>query len=163
MGRRGPIKKSAKRAKLAGNPGKRTPKKKPQASHPPDDVAAVAPPIGEATDCPQWLPPAAKAEWARTLPLLKEPLQPRDVAALACYCQSVADLQWASAELESKGRVVANTNGTIGPHPAVKLAAAAMARIKQFAGEFGFTPAARSRVPDPPPTEIDELGEFLAR
>lgn len=154
MGRRGPVKKSTRREKLAGNPGKRATKK----------AAAPAPvpaPIAGDTDCPLWLPPAAKAEWARTQPLLKEPLQPRDVAALACYCQSVADLQWASAELESKGRVIVNTNGTFSPHPAVKLAAAAMTRIKQFAGEFGFTPAARARVPDPPRIERDEVEEFL--
>lgn len=152
MGARGPVKKSTARTKLAGNPGKRTFK-----------TAPAAAPIGGEGDCPQWLPPSAQVEWARTLPLLREPLQPRDRAAFTCYCQSVADLQWASAELEKKGRVVTNTNGTIGPHPAVKIAAAAMARIKQFASEFGLTPASRARVPEPEPEpEKDALGEFLA-
>lgn len=160
MGLRGPRGKTAKEKKLAGNPGKRSPPPPaaPVASpEPPPICAAPAAP-------PPWLPDAAQAEWTRAQAELKEPLRPGDHSAFAAYCQSVADLQWSSAVIEREGRLIVLSNGVYGPHPAVKLAAAAMARIKQFASEFGLTPAARSRVPDPPPPpETDALGDFLER
>lgn len=153
MGKRGPLKKSASATKLAGNPGKR--KKAP--------AAAAAAPIGGTDACPDWLSEAAKKEWRRALPLLKEPLEARDAAAFACYCQSLADVERATAEIDKHGLTYKHPNGTTVPHPAVKMQAAAMARVKQFGSEFGLTPASRSRVPDPQQEpEKDRLGEFLA-
>src|SRR5581483_2866049 len=107
--------KSASKKKLAGNPSKRT-RRKPAAA------AAAVPPIAGGVDSPVWLSDSAKAEWTRTLPLLKEPLRPADVAAFSVYCQSVSDYSRAIATMEKEGHTYPHPNGTIVAHPAVKLA-----------------------------------------
>lgn len=86
------------------------------------------------------------------------------MAALAAYCESVADLQSAIAAIEAEGATFVTEKGYVGQHPAVAMKAAAMARIKIFAREFGLTPASRGNVPQPEaPPEADALGDFLNR
>lgn len=152
MGARGPKPRSKAANKLAGNPGKRKPAQ--TSAH-----ATSGPP-----QRPAWLSPVAAAEWDRVLPELEDRLNQGDMAALAAYCESVADLQSAIAEIAAEGATFTTDKGYVGQHPAVAQKAAAMARIKIFAREFGLTPASRGNVPqaDAPP-EADALGEFLDR
>jgi len=152
MGSRGPKPASQAAQKLAGNPGKRPPAKVP------------ASPLSGSPKRPAWLSPIAAKEWDRVLPELEGRLGQGDMAALAAYCESVADLQDAIATVAAEGSTFTTEKGYVGQHPAVAQKAAAMARIKIFAREFGLTPASRGNVPqlDAPP-EADALGEFLER
>jgi P27 family predicted phage terminase small subunit len=115
---------------------------------------------------PHWLSPEAKAEWKRMLPQLRALgiLYKLDRSALAAYCQASAELVWATETLEREGRIidapVFNKAGELTghakrPHPAVKLQRDAFARVKAFLGEFGLTPATRSRLKAAPPAPAD--------
>jgi P27 family predicted phage terminase small subunit len=48
--------------------------------------------------------------------------------------------------IKTQGRVIQAGNGTRIPHPAVLIRRQAMQKIREFSGEFGFTPAARARL-----------------
>lgn len=119
---------------LLGNPGhRRIPKSRPR------------PKAG--ASCPVTLSPAARLEWRRLLPqLLTLGLLTRvDRAALAAYCEAWADFVWATDAIQKQGYVSLAGNGTQIPHPAVAIKHRAMDRVRKFAAEFGFTPAARMR------------------
>jgi P27 family predicted phage terminase small subunit len=149
--------------RLQGNPGKR----------PLNDREPC--PTVQAPTCPKWLSKAAKAEWRRIVPeLLSLGLVTElDRAALAAYCVAVAELEWATAELEKAGRIVTvavyNRNGEVSghvqkPHPAVRLQRDAFARVKAFLAEFGLTPSSRSRLKTPQPEpEADPMTDILRR
>jgi len=123
---------------LRGNPGKRriTPR-------------AVEPAPG--ARCPKWLDPAAKREWRRLAPELERlgVLRIVDRAVFACYCEAVAEYQWATEEVRRGGRIGQVKNGAEYVLPAVTIATNAAKRIRDLAGEFGMTPAARGRVTFP--------------
>lgn len=151
MGRRGPPPKPTKVNDLAGNPGKR--KRNPR---------EPAPAHGR-PDCPGWLSDKAQAEWRLVVPQLEAAglLAKIDRAALICYCQAVADVEFACAAIEEHGRTYVLPNATVAMRPEVKLLAEASKRLRLFAAEFGLSPSARSRIqlPEKPPAanELDEL------
>jgi P27 family predicted phage terminase small subunit len=81
-------------------------------------------------------------------------LTPCDVMPLAGYCSAFA--RWKSA-LEALARVAANdpvmkglmvrgSEGQPRSNPLVRIASDAASDMLRFASEFGFTPAARSRI-----------------
>ena len=87
-----------------------------------------------------------------------------DYAALIGYCQAFAEVRWAIADVEEHGRTYWTERGNLAKNPAVMILKDAMSRLRQFALEFGMTPASRSRVHAPPPAEEeDDLGKLLAR
>lgn len=152
MGRRGPPPKPTRLKELAGNPGHRPlNKREPK-------------PTSGAPGMPDWLSKEAKAEWRRVVPELEKLglLTKVDRAALAAYCQAHAELADATKLLEAEGRIVSEpvtqrrkVDGewetfVVGwkkkLHPAVRLQRDAFARVKQFLGEFGLTPATRTRL-----------------
>jgi P27 family predicted phage terminase small subunit len=67
----------------------------------------------------------------------------RDV--LLAYCQAVVMHQDASRLVDEEGLLVSTERGLI-PHPAVRIAREAALQIRAYAGEFGLTPAARTRI-----------------
>lgn len=69
-----------------------------------------------------------------------------DRAALAAYC--VAWSRWVEAEkqLKSEGLMVKTPNGYQQPSPWLAIANKSLEQLRAFAGEFGMTPATRSRV-----------------
>jgi P27 family predicted phage terminase small subunit len=155
MGRRGPPPKPTRLAELQGNPGKRPlNKREPR-------------PTPGAPGMPDWLSREAKAEWRRLVPQLERLglLTKVDRAGLAAYCQAHAELADATKLLEAEGRVLEEPvtarqreDGVevvklVGYrkklHPAVRLQRDAFARVKQFLGEFGLTPATRARLVAP--------------
>jgi P27 family predicted phage terminase small subunit len=94
-GRRGPPPKPTKLKLAAGNPGKRKlNEREPQ-------------PAGKAPAQPAWLSDRAKVEWKRIVPeLLTLGLLSRiDLAALAAYCQALAELEIATRTIETEGRI----------------------------------------------------------
>lgn len=145
MGRRGPPPKPTKLKIAAGNPGKRPlNKQEPR-------------PDGVAPRMPAWLSKKAKAEWRRIVPELSVLglLTRIDLAALAAYCQSYAELEEATRTLDKEGRVCvwpildkqgAKIGEKLKSHPAVQQQRDAARLVKQFISEFGLTPASRTRV-----------------
>jgi len=98
--------------------------------------------------CPAQLSAAAKREWKRVTPELRRLglLAQIDRAALAAYCEAWADFEWAIREARGGRRITTAGNGTRILHPAMIIKRQAMDKIRQFAAEFGFTPAARARI-----------------
>jgi P27 family predicted phage terminase small subunit len=130
---------------LRGNPGKRPLKRGFEPPQPP------LPP-----DPPEFLAGDAREEWLRVAPGLHlfGLLTEGDVMPLAGYCASFA--RWKTA-LETFDRVAAGdpvmhgllvkwSEGQPRSNPLVRIAAEAAADMLRFASEFGFTPAARSRI-----------------
>lgn len=134
---------------LTGNPGKR-------------ELNAREPqPAGKA-DCPPWLDAVARAEWNRIAPELERLglLTAVDQAALAAYCDAYSEMMEANAEIQASGRHYFNDKGEPKPHPAVARKRAAWAALRAFAAEFGFSPAARTRI-KPDKSAGDDLDQFL--
>ena len=131
--RSGPRPKPAELKVLAGNPGKRRlPKQKAKPA-----AGAVA---------PEWLTPYARKEWERIAALLKPLglLTDVDVIALAAYCEAVSIFRKATEEIEKDGITTEAGNGTTIPYPAVQIQRSAMKVIREFAVEFGLSPASRA-------------------
>ena len=121
-------------------------------------------------ECPEWLSDAAKLEWSRVGPELARLglLQIVDQAALAAYCQCYADWQECQRFIEQNGRVVVlrSDKGEVKAMiaaPQAGLALKYLDKIRQFAGEFGFTPSARSRIEVPTATTKEDLREEIQR
>jgi len=131
----GPAPKPTALKKLAGNPGQRPlNRREPK-------------PAGVAS-CPAWLLPEAKAEWRRVFPELEKLglATTVDQAALAGYCQCFAHWQRAEKLLaDGHYSTVAKSGFAVG-RPEFKVAQDALKMVVRLAQEFGFTPAARSRI-----------------
>src|SRR4029077_15892039 len=128
---------------VTGNPGKRPlNKNKPQ-------------PERNLPSPPPELYPEAKAEWNRIAKELHNLglLTGLDRAALAAYCQSYgrwiiaerAIAKMAKADPLTHGLIKPTVGGGV-PNALVRAASHAMADMVRYAGEFGMTPSARSRL-----------------
>jgi P27 family predicted phage terminase small subunit len=109
-------------------------------------------------DPPDYLSPMAVEEWRR---ITKELLRLRlftvvDANPLAAYCQSYG--RWVDAERKLASIRAVNPDaallvkGSLGnpiPNPLIKIARLAALDMLKYASEFGFTPAARSRIISP--------------
>ena len=128
--------------KLRGNPGKRP-------MRPPPEPAILP----KCPEPPEWLHEYAKEEWWRTAPQLHVLglLSSVDIACLSAYCSSYAMWRQASEELE---RLTVETQaGDLRRHPLIKVIADVASDMVRYAGEFGLTPVARTRIAkgiDPP-------------
>ena len=138
MGKRGPAPKPTKWKRFAGNPGHR-----PLNRNEPRLPAGVPP----APEC-VLQDEIALAEWNRVVPELLRlgVLSELYAAAIAAYCMSFSRWQQAEEILRQEGRTYKLRNGTVCKHPAVDIARDAMVMMRVFAGEFGMSPAARSRL-----------------
>lgn len=87
-------------------------------------------------------------EWRRVAPDLERLhlLSGIDRAALAVYCQAVAEFKQASVILRTTGRTFETPNGYIQARPEVAMSHRAALLIRMFAEQFGLTPSARSRL-----------------
>lgn len=137
---------------LQGNPGKRA-KNHAEPVFSPSEGA-----------CPPWLSARAREEWGIVSAELKTlgMLQRVDAASLASYCQSVANVEAAQAEIDEHGLVIEDAMGKRIKNPAFNIQKEAMLLIQKFASEYGFTPAARARIKAPTvQKETDPLAEYL--
>jgi P27 family predicted phage terminase small subunit len=137
-------------AKLKGFPGKR-------AKRPPPEPARLE----RCPEAPAFLPQYAREEWDRVAAQLWAIglLSCLDVAPLAAYCASYAMWRTASEELDSL--TVTTGKGDLRRHPLIKVIADAASDMVRYAGEFGLTPVARTRIAkgihQQPPSKFDGL------
>lgn len=148
MGKRGPAPKPTALRVIEGNRGKRPVNK---AEPKPSPIRPTR---------PEWMLPEAKREWNRVVPELERMglLTVVDRAALAAYCQAYARGVDAERLLRKKGMSFTTPNGYEQQRPEVAIAMKEWQVVRAFASEFGFTPAARTRisvgkVDEPDPTE----------
>lgn len=101
-----------------------------------------------APSMPSWLTGEARNTWRRLCPRLTKLgiLKPEDRDAFAAYCIAVQNLKKATQLIEEEGLVTETAAGNPKTNPAVSLQAQAMNTIRQFASEFGLTPASESNV-----------------
>lgn len=98
-------------------------------------------------EAPAWLPDEAAAEWERVVPELArlEITKPVDRAALTAYCLTWDRLVNAQRILSDTGLLGENSQGLVRA-PAVAIVEAASKELRAWAGEFGFTPSAESKL-----------------
>lgn len=105
---------------------------------------------------PTWLSREAKAEWKRVAPGLQQLdlIKPEDRSTLAAYCQVWSRLVAAYRDIDKNGTTVRNEStrkdGTTSvwwtKNPAVAVAEQAETRLRQYANDFGLTPAGERNV-----------------
>lgn len=146
MGKRGPPPMPTHLKLLRGNPGK-------QAINRDEPQPLIT---EELPEPPTFLAPHAQEEWRRMVGELHRMklLTIVDIHPLAAYCQSYA--RWRAAEEAlarlaerdpvNAGLIIKTTNGNAIENPLVTMAHRAARDMCRYAGEFGFTPAARSRI-----------------
>jgi P27 family predicted phage terminase small subunit len=113
-------------------------------------------------EAPEWLPEEARAEWDRVVPELArlDLLKPVDRSALTAYCLTWDRLVQAQREMERDGSVLSeNSQGRV-RHPAVAVIEAASKELRAWAGEFGLTPSAESKVGRQGADDGDEENPF---
>jgi P27 family predicted phage terminase small subunit len=133
-------------AKLKGSPGKRATRQAPEPAA-----------FERCPEAPSYLPEHARQEWDRVAPGLWAIglITVVDTACLAAYCSSYAMWRRASEELESL--TVETRAGDLRRHPLIKVIADAASDMVRYAGEFGLTPVARTRIAQglkPPPSKF---------
>lgn len=136
MGKRGPAPKPTQLRLLHGDQPKRINKDEPPA------------PSG-LPQCPDDVSDEVRAVWDYTLSqlIVMGIATPADRDALRCYCEAVVTHRKACALLAQGTVLVAGAiKGTQVTNPAVRVQRDAATMIKVFAGEFGFTPSARSEI-----------------
>ena len=127
---------------LRGNPGKRAIKAEP--------TPAIA---AEIPEPPEFLSVHGRAEWLRLSPELYRLglLTIVDVNAFAAYCQAFGRWRQAEEALAEAGELVTVDQRTkrrriLKQSPLVGIAAGAARDMMTYAGQFGLTPVARSRI-----------------
>lgn len=137
---------------LAGNPGKRPIK---------EEIALPS----ELPECPDHLDDRAEREWDRITKLLANTglIKQTDQAVLAAYCMCYSRWQDAESQLRKTGAVLKSPNGMPIQNPYLQIANKALAQLKQFMVELGFSPTSRARVHADPPKGADEDAAFLDR
>jgi P27 family predicted phage terminase small subunit len=145
---------------LRGNPGKRAIQPEPEPAVP-----------GTPPEPPAFLGEDAKNEWFRVVPELQRLglLTVVDLMPLAAYCDAFS--RWVTAErlltamadkdATTKALLLKGAAGNAVANPLVKLARCAAADMVHFAGEFGMTPLARSRLNAPKRAASGKFGDLL--
>jgi P27 family predicted phage terminase small subunit len=117
---------------------------------------------------PQELPDAGQQEWVRVMQQLHPlgVLTAVDLSLLKSYCQHVATMQHAAAELNAGGYTIImhNKGGGIYPikSPWVAIYNEASDRASKLGQQFGFTPSSRTRIvaPKKDKSEADPWAEM---
>ena len=121
-------------------------------------------PLG-APPAPAWLCDLGRAEWERIVPMLEasKVMSPRHQMTLAAYCDSLADMVKADAELRQHGATFMDDKGRVSNHPAWNRKRDARVHMLKFAAEFGLTASALARVSavDDGPQQNDEAARIL--
>jgi len=108
-------------------------------------------PDAQVPECPAELSPAARREWDRLVGDLSKLrlLTNLDRAALAAYCGAYALWAEATEAIQKFGAMVKSPSGYPIQSPYVSIANRQAELMMRIAGEFGFTPASRSRIATP--------------
>lgn len=136
MGKRGPAPKPTALKILEGNKGKRPLNKK-----------EPKPKLG-IPKMPQHLGAIARQKWREVVPELDRMgmLALVDAADLEGFCVAYQDAVECDEIIREKGRVITTPTGIARANPAVLQKREAWARVHRFAGEFGLSPASRTRI-----------------
>lgn len=116
--------------------------------------------------CPSELSDGAKTEWRRiSKELLSLGLLTKvDRAALSAYCELWARWRDAEAKIKEFGTVIKTKNGNLIQSPYVGIANRALALMKGYLIEFGFTPASRANLVSDTPLDAEgKLASLLIR
>jgi len=118
--------------------------------------------IGGSTppSAPDWLSVVARGEWDRVVAELSASylITPLDQSTLAVYCETFAQWRDAMEQLKSQGFTVPTKEG-VKANPLMKIVQGLVCEIRRMSAEFGFSPAARSRI-DVSRSETVEEDEF---
>ncbi len=106
-------------------------------------------------DCPPELSALARKEWHRLVTELAalHLITRLDRAALAAYCAAYALWAEATEAIRTYGVMIKSPSGFPQQSPYVSIANRQAEIMMRIAAEFGFTPASRSRIVAPSPTE----------
>lgn len=98
-------------------------------------------------EAPAWLSEVAREEWDRVIVELSrlDIIKEMDGAALTAYVLAWDRLVAGQRLINEEGILSSNSQGTV-RHPAVAVVEAASKELRAWAGEFGLTPSAESRV-----------------
>ena len=97
---------------------------------------------------PEQLTAEAKREWRRAAPMLHRLglLSQADLPVFACYCQAWADFLLSVETIKYAPKVVKTPNGHLQVHPLMTMRRQCADQLLRFAGQFGMTPAARTKI-----------------
>lgn len=101
---------------------------------------------------PPELGDVARAEWQTTTATLYglRMLHAVDLPLLVAYCRAVESMVEADAKISKQGKVLKAKNGRGATYyvknPWLGIYAEALATVLKLAGQFGFTPSARTRI-----------------
>jgi len=134
---------------IAGNPGKKAlPKGEPK-------------PKVEMPAMPRHLSTEARIEWERLGPVLVrlKLLTRLDRAAFAAYCQAWARHVEAEEQIAKASALAFTGNGYPIVNPWHTISKQAVDQMSKFLGEFGLTPAARTRINAPHVPDLEPGNE----
>ncbi len=121
----------------------------------------------ERPDMPKFLTGEARLEWERIVPLLlaEKCLTQWDRAALSSYCQTWKEyVRLCLAINRITAYTITTDKGNLVQNPLVGAKNRAFNNLLRICGEFGLTPASRSRLNiNPGQGEVDPLAELLRR
>ena len=120
-------------------------------------------PLGTAT-APSWMSEAAMEHWLTLCPELEAIglLTSIDTQAFAVYCESYAELIEAEAELVTFGRTQTTKDGFMRKSPWLAIRDEAHKRMMQIGGQFGFSPASRTRIEVKPKDDKSDKSQYIA-
>jgi len=85
-----------------------------------------------------------------------------DTQAFAVYCESYAELIEAEAELVKGGRTQTTKDGFMRKSPWLAIRDEAHKRMMQIGGQFGFSPASRTRIEVKPKEADNDKSQYIA-
>ncbi|MVM31181.1 phage terminase small subunit P27 family [Spirosoma sp. HMF4905] len=105
----------------------------------------------------------AKQVWYETTAALEalKMLTVVDMRLLATYCAEVSRYWKAQEQLALEGEVITSHNGYPMPNPWMGIGNQALDRALKIAGQYGFTPSARTRIGMGQVKERDEFEEAM--
>ena len=112
-------------------------------------------PAAAVPECPAELGPLARTEWNRLVGKLAalRLLTNLDRAALAAYCGAYALWAEATAQIQKYGAMIKSPTGFPIQSPYLAIANRQAEIMMRIASEFGFTPASRSHIATPSPSD----------
>jgi P27 family predicted phage terminase small subunit len=97
---------------------------------------------------PSWMAQEAKAEWRRTVPILRErrTMTKADLQILESYCLAVGKVRSSEKLIAAEGEMIDSKHGRK-RHPAFQTLFQSLAESRRLAAELGLTPASRNKAP----------------
>ena len=120
-------------------------------------------PTGKAK-APSWISAKAEEVWNQLAPEMEAIglLTSMDTQAFAVYCQSYAELIEAEAELLKGGKTQTTKEGFVRKSPWLGVRDEAHKRMQQIGGQFGLSPASRTRIEVKPKEDKNDKTQYIA-